>query len=57
MKNKFFTAVVIVFALTHLPEAWEKKNWILTSEIYERICLNKYNFFLNLAFGQVGENN
>ena len=57
MKNKLFTAVVIVFALTHLPEAWEKKNWILTSEIYERICLNKYNFFLNLAFGQVGENN
>ena len=24
---------------------------------YERICLNKYNFFLNLAFWQVGEKN
>jgi hypothetical protein len=29
----------------------------MTSGNYERICLNKYNFFLNLAFGQVGEEN
>jgi hypothetical protein len=28
-----------------------------TSENYERFCLNKYNIFLNLAFGQVGEKN
>jgi hypothetical protein len=28
-----------------------------TSKNYERICLNEYNFFLNLAFGQVGEKN
>jgi len=28
-----------VFALTHLPEAWDKSNWIQTSENYERICL------------------
>ena len=32
-----------------------QENWIWASENYERICLNKYNFFLNLAFGQVGE--
>ena len=30
-----------VFALTHLPEARDKYNWIQTSENYERICLNK----------------
>jgi hypothetical protein len=44
-----------VFILTHFPEAWDKYNWIQASEIHERICLNKYNFFLILAFGQVGE--
>ena len=49
--------VAPVFALTHLPEAWDKQNWIRTSENYERICLNKQNFFLNLAFWQVGEKN
>ena len=35
-----------VFMLIHLPEAQEKSNWIRTSENYERIFLNKYNFFL-----------
>jgi hypothetical protein len=30
-----------VFALTHLPKARDKYNWIQTSENYERICLNK----------------
>jgi hypothetical protein len=35
--NKGYT----VFALTHLPEAWDKLNWIRTSENYERICLKK----------------
>ena len=44
-----------VFALTYLPEARDRKNWIQTNENYERIYLNKYIFFLNLAFGQVGE--
>ena len=34
-----------VFTLTHLPEARDKYNWILTSENYERICVNK-NFKL-----------
>ena len=48
---------ISVFALTHLPKARDKKNWIRTSENYERICLNKFFFFfLNLAFEQVGEN-
>ena len=37
----------VVFALTYLPKAWDKQN----------MGLNKYNFFLNLAFGQVGEKN
>ena len=44
-----------VFVLTHFPEDRNKWNWIRTSENYERIYLNKYTFFLNLAFGQVGE--
>jgi hypothetical protein len=48
---------VTVFALTHLPKAQVKLNWIQTSENYERIFLNKYNFFLILVFGQVGEKN
>ena len=48
-------AVSAVFTLTHLPEARYKENWIRTSENYERICLNKHNIFLNLAFGQEGE--
>ena len=43
--------------LTYLPEARDKENWIRTSENYERIRLNKQENFLNLAFGQVGENN
>jgi hypothetical protein len=36
--------------ITHWPEAYDKQNWIRTSENYKSICLNKYNFFLNLAF-------
>jgi hypothetical protein len=33
--------IITVFALTNLHEARDKLNWILRSEIYERICLNK----------------
>ena len=43
-----------VFALTHLLKA---QDWIWTSENYDRICLNKWKFFLHLAFGQVGKRN
>jgi len=46
-------AYVSVLALTDLPEVRDKKNWIRTSENYERICLNKQKTFLSLAFGQV----
>ena len=35
------TDTIIVFALTHLPEARDKSNWIRTRENYERICLNR----------------
>jgi hypothetical protein len=45
--------MLTVFVLTHLPEAWDKENWIRTSGNYERICFNRFN----LAFGQVGEEN
>ena len=57
--NEKWHSLKTVFALTHLPEAWDKLkyNWIRTSENYERICLNKQKIFLNLAFGQVGEKN
>ena len=41
-----------VFALTHLPKAWDKLNWIRTSGNYEKICLNKWNICLNLAFSE-----
>ena len=35
------TVYKAVFALTHLPQAWDKYNWIRTSENYGRISLNK----------------
>jgi hypothetical protein len=41
-----------VFALARSPG---QVKLVQTSGNYERICLNKQNFFLNLAFGQVGE--
>jgi hypothetical protein len=34
---------------SHLPEGRDKLNWIPTSENYEKICLNKWVFFLNLG--------
>ena len=53
--DKYRTRIT-VFELTRLSEAWERQNWIWASENYKRICLHKYIFFfLNLAFGQVGE--
>jgi len=48
-----------IFVLTHLPKYHMTPGQIKLdriSENYERICLNKWNFFiLNLAFWQVGE--
>ena len=49
-------AYVSVLSLTDLPEVRDKKNWIWTSENYEKICLNKQKTFLSLAFGQVRTN-
>jgi hypothetical protein len=39
-----------VIALTHLPEARDKKNWIRASENYERIWLNKIEIFSKFGF-------
>lgn len=42
--------------VTNLPEAGEKLNWVLTSEISEeKKNSNKKGGNLNLALGQVGE--
>jgi hypothetical protein len=41
---------ITVFVLIHFPEAQDKSNWIQTSENYERIGLNKYNFFSKFGF-------
>jgi hypothetical protein len=46
-----------VFALTHLPETWDTYNGIRTSENDEKFVWINIIFFLNLAFGQVGEKN
>jgi hypothetical protein len=40
-----------VFALTQLHKTWDKKNWIRTSENYERMCLNKKKFSSKFGFG------
>ena len=50
--NKFknYIAYIAVFVLTHFPEAWDKSNWIQTSENYERICLNTIEKFSTFNF-------